>query len=280
MVKRYTAKSFHDALILCLGRLSNFTPDQINPMKAVIEAVLRVSKLDAEALGEKYDKLETHRLIQLAFRSQRTLAKPLTVSPSKGKWALTPRGVARARVLHVPRQPGRRPSVPLHPDPKVQEKTDKTQVYDTDKTQVYDTDTYLRSLAIAKSPCFGILYDSANSTCQSCLFEKDCHEALWERCAKVAVNFAKALESQKPEVLSSYSATKAKTAAPAESSPLILTQDEMNRAARIKVATRLVCQLCEKGIKKDSHGYFIATIGTYHPDCFSSLRAKPATSTT
>lgn len=279
MSDKTTAKSFQNGLLLSLGKLSEFVPERPVPMKEVIDAVLVSAHMDPHSLGEKHGKLETHRLIQLAFRGQKGLTTPLTTSPQKGAWALTERGVERARQMAEAQ--GEALPTPAAPGVKLVEAEREA----PDAGHVYDADPYIRSLAIAQSPCFGILYDEKHPTCDTCIIAKHCSKNLWERCQVAAAG-----ETHVPASIPAAVAP-AGTAEPLsfddETSPvvsepiaeglvevLILTEDQIARASRIKAAANLSCQKCEKPIKPDTWCNFIAPLGSFHPDCFKALAGK------
>jgi len=273
MTKTYTAKTFQSDLLFCLGELSGFTADRPVAMKDAIDATLERIGLAPDALGSKHSKLETHRLIQLAFRGARGLGVPLTSSPSKGQWALTERGVLKVK----PTQGQRKKRVVALPD-------ESKATPEPDLGHVYDADPYIRSLAIAKSPCFSILYDPEHPTCDTCVISKYCRDGFWERCQTRAVHAAIDAELTEAGAFAVPDASGSETeivtfdevvlGIVAEPEPIVLTEDQFARASRIKAGAKLVCYKCEKAIKQETHCYFVRPIGSFHLECFRALQGK------
>jgi len=248
MSKRPTATYFRPHLLVALGQLSGFKYDVPLAREAVIKAVLERLQMDENALGTKHGKLETHRLIGLAFRGVRTLAVPLTSSPGKNLWALTNRGVAEAAKLASPTTPT--PDPPKSVEQKI-----------ASLSNPYD-DPYLREIAIVQSPChacYGILYDAKEAICQSCPVASFCRDALHEAYRQAAL--AENPEPQKP---------KPPEESEAESTPLIhLTPEQIREAVltNLKSMASPLCQMCGKNIT-DKQCMFVQPLGAFHLKCW------------
>lgn len=284
MAKKYTAKAFQPDLLLVLGQLSDFTAGRAVPMKDVIDAVLGRMGLAEDALGRKHNKLETHRLIQLAFRSAKTRASPIASSPAKGQWALNKRGVAHARQLAAAQGVQTVAS---------SQETPSLQPPDPSPTgHVYESDPYLRQVAIAMTPCFGRLYDAENKTCDSCILAKYCQEELWNRCAQAmeqldTVSLEEGLSASEgadgsASALSFQSDEQVKGPDDQAEHPYLdppqdikLSPSQLARAFRIRAETTLACQRCSGYVHTGDWCYFVRPIGAFHKECFQALRALP-----
>lgn len=279
MPKKYTAKTFQPTLLAVLGELSGYAAYHPIPMREAIAAVLRRMDLAEDALGTKHGKLETHRLIGLAFRGAKTMSNPLAASERKGQWALTERGVEQARqALPTPAKPQTR-LVRTSESESSYGATAEEKAPDT--RHVYEADPYIRSLAIQQTPCFG-LYDGSCASCKTCILARHCRTRFWEHCAALA---------ELPETSTELPAAAAATGSAArpmgfrsdepsiDENELALTEDQIARAQSMTSSSPLDCQKCEQPIRAGSKCFFIAPLGGFHLDCFHALKGKQGATT-
>ena len=260
--KKYTASSFRKPLLAALGQLSGLKADNPIERNLVIKIVLGRLELDEDALGTKHQKLETHRLIGLAFRAARTLADPLTISPRKNKWALTQRGVEEAARLLSPTKIGvvldvQEVEVNQHGQVEVNQ-------HGQPELESEYSDLYIESLAASQSACYGVLYAAKETICQDCPLMSSCRKAMCGELGQIAAAIQKAEQPEEQEA--------EQTDLPA-TPEISLTREQISAAARITLNDSAnvnpLCQKCGKPIQTGKQCMFTRDLGCFHLRCWS-----------
>ncbi|MFA6234094.1 MAG: hypothetical protein WC824_07880 [Bacteroidota bacterium] len=275
------AKKFRDPLVLVLGELGGMKPKQEIDHKIVYAALCKKMDLTIGQFGEQkgsgtpWVELWT----QWAFKDLAEAIPPLTIRMGKGKWALTPHGVAKARDL-VGKTENTFSGAPMETSP----------VGNVKDGSAYHFDPYIRSLAIQETKCHDYFSDQS-PICSECPIQGPCQNAQ----AKAFSDLARTLSAEdatnaaalKAEMARKATLEAAKAAAalhpgpalPVSSSakvtPPVSTQAKFTGGQRIICAQGAICKKCNTNMAKGSDVIWIrgagGTSGIFHSACYDEL---------
>ena len=181
---KLTAANFHDPLLRVLGSLTNFTANTAvkasDTYKPLMD-LLGIGSLNAHGVNKASGQPQVVRWIQWANTDLRKAGLTSAPPKTRGKWMLTPAGVAKARELAAPQVPADTPDsdMPDTPDSDMQD------------TSAYHADPYIRSLAIKQTPCFGAYSPHKSAVCSKCPLASDCQSYQHNLLSSIAARLAR-----------------------------------------------------------------------------------------
>jgi hypothetical protein len=281
--KNITQKTFQPHLLVALGELTHFTAGKSVRFTETYAPVCKLMGISENEYGtcRTHNKPWTHRLIGLSFRSLRD--KGLGEYEKKGHWALTKRGVQKAReeagLSAVEETVEVEPEVEVVSTPPVHTAA-RTQVAESNEGSVvrlptvhpYHADPYIRSLAIDATGCFGA-HSTRSETCKTCPLSEDCLNAVLAQKSKIAADM-EALDRRNAEI------KEAKVKAQAQKSDsideLIASFDEVGKPKSTKSTKKKskataqrdgVCCVCNGKISRGDDCYWSKGDGIFHLTC-------------
>lgn len=270
---KVTASNFLPHLLAVMGTMTDFTAGVPVVFTDTFKPVCDRMGIKENTYGtyKPTNKLKTHHLIGLAFRSMRD--NGFGEYEKKGVWRLTQEGVEESkRVLNmVDETDSENPesAVQEAPDPtlaaaKVQEIVeDDEETADVVRLPMipsYHADPYIRSLAIEQTPCFGF-HSERSSTCSSCPLAQECEarvlleKSVLAEVLTVSQNQAKEKNESIDDLIASFD----------EESRQNPSASEVRSTARAHRDS--LCLDCGKKIAKGSTCLWIKNKGLVHSDC-------------
>ena len=292
--KDVTQKTFQPHLLAAMGELVDYTAGTSVPFTETYAPVCERMGISEDQYGqcETHDKPWTHRLIGLAFRTLRD--KGLGDYEKKGYWTLTQMGVQKARedaglpapaIEDAPEVAAAAPEAPVHTAARATDLADAgANVLRLPTVHPYHNDSYIRGLAIERTPCFGA-HSSRSETCKNCPISHECLGAVAAAKAKIAAD----LEAEDARKVAAKAAKEKAKADKNESiDDLISSFDEVGdgdgKKAKKKAKKKTgktsgkkpskataqregICCRCSGAIKKGAECYWIKGEGIMHADC-------------
>ncbi len=282
LVEQPTASSFREPLLRVLGRLSGLQAGYGVPMQAAIDAVCQETGFTENQFGTDgpTGAPRLRVVIQQAY-GKNLCYHELARSAERGVWVLTEAGVEIATTLlaavtiedaPVP-QPafGGGEGLAWTPGPQF---------------NTYNPDAYIRSLAIAATPCFGEFSDRSevcgrcplSGACKATLLVRlaDCARELRERDAALRLKAEReAAALARGEIIASEK--EPEVAEEEEDIDSIIAAIEANsvgEAKEIDVPVASKCAKCADKIDRGTKGMFIAGTGIYHKHCYEMVHGK------
>jgi len=223
----------------------------------------------------------------------------------RGKWTITPEGEQAIRALtggniQAEVSPAEddvlsdlvseEEPIPTEPDPEpVSQWADDTAghcLYPTIPSDTYASDTYIRSLAIGKTPCFGG-YDASSAVCSACPISGSCVSHQIMRIAKIGEGLRKrdeadALRANKAASTASTVSDTSRTQVKDEDLDDILNELtgkgsatqakaepplDPHRGTKINATVESRCYLCKGTIPKGQAAIHVPSKGLRHETC-------------
>jgi hypothetical protein len=286
---KISAKNFQEPLLRVLGEKGDLRPNRPVYYKDAYTAVCEVMSLQTDDYGaqENTGILWVERWIQWAFKALK--GKGLCAAAGRGKWALTPLGVQKARSLTKGA-----PTTPAKADPpKTNTKAKKAKSpismvpVATCAEDAYHPDPYIRSLAIKETDCFDAF--STNSTlCGCCPLQGPCLSAQGAHLSRLSMMLAeedgeaerKAAEAARKDAEDDADDKRkaAEKAAAEAAKPQGKTgAEKWGPATRIVAQQPAVCPACDKDIQQQEDVYWVRsnsgdTAGLFHIACYEGAQ--------
>lgn len=194
----YTGKSFFNPLLKALAELTDYTPYGAVKLSETYEPICTEMGITTDQFGELSDgKPQVCMWVQEAFKSLKKHGLGSSTDNAgmpfrRGWWALTPKGVDKARELVGQPATPVSPATQTVPDP-APETEDKTEEAEPEG---YHPDPYIRALAVEQTNCYGH-FDAAEGACQECPLSHECSIQVGNEFAAYCRDMMKRLERGK-----------------------------------------------------------------------------------
>jgi len=285
MSTKLTATNFQNPLLRVLGKLSNFTAGAPVVGKDTYEpvmALMGIADINEHGENEASKQPQVAKWIQWANTNLRKSGLTAAPPKSRGKWTLTAKGVAEARKLAE----AAGETTPQTPDPATVQASSamaapKAQTDGTPRLVmppedgVYHPDTYVRSLAIGCTPCFGKYSEHGKAVCSDCPLSGECRNRKWASFSSLAAQLAvEDAAGTAPAATTPAAAPAATTpAAPAAGTSRWAGKIDFSQVDAIRNHSDALCAECGKAIPKGERCRWVEELpgsddgGLFHMDC-------------
>lgn len=245
---RPSGKTFQPALLQALFNLTGGQPNRLCQTSLAITETCRVSGIGENDHGtqESSGKPWVYTWIQVAWSDLRRLGQGIDDAP-RGRWGLTPSGVAAAQALSnltdsiqagivakpVSVQSFAVPSVLAEVAPIL-----------ADNPKVFHEDEHIVKLAILRTSCFKS-YSQRSPVCAGCSLQGPCRDAQNTELAAMAVQWR--VLANKPVL----------TAADVAAMPAAKVKHDNKGIEDIICAVEAICSRCDKVIAKGADCHYI-----------------------
>ena len=274
---KLSAKNFTEPLLMVLGQKTNFTPGTQVYFKDTYQEVIDAMNIDPDEYGVQSStgKLWVHQWIGFAFKALKNDSR-LCAQTMKGRWELTEAGCREARRLcgteiteeSLNTAPVAAP-VEAAPTNLVQIEGGRSFAAPKVPEGFYHHDSYIRSIAIKNTRCFGN-FSQKSRVCNKCPLKEACLQYM-------AVEYAALAALMRREEKEEVERREAAEAA-AQAAPEAPTKEETEEQAlgskplgkgmeKIVAALESDCAHCGKTIPKGEKCMWSPGSGLYHVDC-------------
>lgn len=267
-----SAKHFRDDLLIVLGQLTGWKTSQAVEHDKVYEPVCKrmgIPDVYAHGVNDASGQPMVVKWIQWAHKA--AMQQGFTTSPQRGRWALTPLGVAEAGRLMSGSDDLVVPATPATETMK--EPAMEAQVVELHPHQEdgYHPDPYIRSLAAKSTPCFGH-YSDKSSVCGRCPIQGPCQNFMASDLSRVARLLAEEVTSEVMDVAldEALSGGTPHPRNPSGPVPIITSSRRVTRIENVKEA---VCEHCRQTIPRGVYIYWVRpgttdkVKGVFHESC-------------
>ena len=176
MAKKLKPKDFVNPLLVAMGHLSKWTPNQILKIEDVHTQVVLLSKVDEAIYGYIGDTQRTYvqRWVERAF-NQHLINQKLGARSGRGQWSLTPEGIKEAE--HIWNKEGKSGLRLNFSRPKSYLKSKDNLISSAkdspEKEPLVIEKPKRRTLTTSAASCFSY-YSVQDSTCKRCFVSDKC----------------------------------------------------------------------------------------------------------
>jgi len=271
-----SGSDFKDPLLITLGRLSDFRAGVAVFHKDTYAPICTLMEIEEGRYGTQdgTNALWVHRWVGDAMKALK--GDGLTEQGAKrGRWQLSEEGLQAA--LRLAEERGLE-TVPTSTNPEESGDSEVAPLEMPQPTDEYHHDPYLRSLALAETPCRGN-YSSRSQTCKCCPLQQSCRNLMAIELSALAATMRKeALQEQQRQKLREKNKALAAEARPENADrgsiplPDVTSEEAITYKGQqiipIEAAIESVCMYgCGEPIHQGDKSYYIAGDGCYHPEC-------------
>jgi len=270
------AKQFREPLMQALGDLSGMKANVAVDHRSAYEVICKRMGITLDQFGCQGGTGApwVERWTQWAFKNLTDMVPPLTVAMGKGKWALTPHGIAKVLALSS----GVDMNIPIPETVNVD-------------VSPYLRDPYIRSLAIPETKCYDNFSDQS-PICEDCPLQSGCQNAQLAAFSDLARSLiiedeksAKALKDEMEKKATGAAALKATANRPPDPvKPTVpaptpaKTPGVLSAPQRVLCAQSALCSECNQEITQGADCIWVRGVkggaGLYHVSCYDSKVSK------